>query len=188
MTLGHSLHASTRVTDVLVLPQPRDTRNWASVPQPMCSLELIPCFLWHHPLWLSSPSWGSSHSTDHSSSVFRTDPSFPALLVKVWFPRGPSSAFVFFIICAHSCWWVQMGPTASTTSLWSSSPPSCTRDTHLQDINQHWTYKWVHAKYRLTNEWMKARVRCRECFRLCWGIQGLVSKEEPGSHAVFQLP
>lgn len=116
MTLGHSLHASTRVTDVLVLPQPRDTRNWASVPQPMCSLELIPCFLWHHPLWLSSPSWGSSHSTDHSSSVFRTDPSFPALLVKVWFPRGPSSAFVFFIICAHSCWWVQMGPTASTTA------------------------------------------------------------------------
>ena len=52
---GIRCHDSIKATNVLVLPNPRDTENSKRVPLPTGSLELSPCPLWHHPLKLSSP-------------------------------------------------------------------------------------------------------------------------------------
>lgn len=93
---GIHCHDSIKATNVLVLPNPEALRNSKCVPLPTGSLELSPYPLWHRPLKLSSPSWLSSHATDHTSSVFITDPS-SALLVNVSIPKGQSAVFFFFL-------------------------------------------------------------------------------------------
>lgn len=111
---GIRCHDSIKATNVLVLPNPRDTENSKRVPLPTGSLELSPCPLWHHPLKLSSPFLALLPGHWSYLLSFHYRPFFCSPCKCLHSPKVNQQSF-FFLISTHSCWWVQMSTTSTTS-------------------------------------------------------------------------
>lgn len=126
----------------------------------MSSLELPHCLLWHHPLWLFFLSWFSSHSTDHTSSMFSTDNYPSALPLMVSLPQRlilNSCLFNLQIIMLVS----SNGSTTSTVALSFFFSPIffsillCLECTSRRKSAQCWAHNEciLSTNWRV-NEWM----------------------------------
>lgn len=140
---------------------------------PVCLLELLPYLLWHHPLWLSSLSWFSSSSTNHTSSVFGTD-NCPALPLTVSAPQRSTCGSCLFNL--HMIILVSSNEfMASTTAQGFFFPPIlfsilCAWDTPSRHKS---TECWTHNECAVSinwwvNEWMNP-AGVQKCY-LCWEI------------------
>ena len=136
------------------------------------------------------PSWLSSQATDHTSSVFITDPS-SALLVNVSIPqRSINSLFFFFNF--HTFLLVSSNVHNLNYFPWHILPSGplphpYAPGTHLQDITQHSVGRsgcTLSTHWRL-NEWMHA-LDLQNILNSARETNSWISKEEPGLHSISQ--
>lgn len=187
---GIRCHDSIKATNVLVLPNPRDTENSKRVPLPTGSLELSPCPLWHHPLKLSSPFLALLPGHWSYLLSFHYRPFFCSPCKCLHSPKVNQQSFFFFNF--HTFLLVSSNVHNLNYFPWHILPSGplphpYAPGTHLQDITQHSVGRsgcTLSTHWRL-NEWMHA-LDLQNILNSARETNSWISKEEPGLHSISQ--